>query len=444
MFPRNRNRNRTYADAPARNGGPPRSRHYPWLVFALSFCLLLSDYMSRQVLNALFPLLKAEWLLSDASLGALGGVVALMVGVLTVPLSMLADRWGHVRSLTLMALLWSLATLGCALANSFGAMFVARLCVGVGEAAYGSVGIALVLSVFPRDMRSTLSAAFIAGGAFGSVLGMALGGVISAHFGWRFAFAGMALFGLALVVLYRMVVTERRLQQQRVEVEPSHPAAAPGCAMSIRALPAALFSSRSILCAYVGSALQLLVMGSLLAWMPSYLGRYYGMATAPAGLASAGFVLAGGAGMIMCGVLTDRVARRTPALKWRMAMLYSVGCFALLFTGFHMAPGAAQLALMAGGMLLAGGSAGPASAAVANLTDPSIHATAFATLTLANNLIGLAPGPYLAGVLADHIGLSLALQWLTLGALLAALCFVIGRRTYSADLLRLAQRGRYA
>ncbi len=118
------------------------SRFYPWLVFALSFGLLLSDYMSRQVLNAVFPLLKAEWALSDTELGALGGVVALMVGLLTFPLSILADRWGRVRSLTLMAALWSVATLGCALANSFGEMFIARLCVGIGEAAYGSVGIA--------------------------------------------------------------------------------------------------------------------------------------------------------------------------------------------------------------------------------------------------------------------------------------------------------------
>ncbi len=416
------------------------SRFYPWLVFALSFGLLLSDYMSRQVLNALFPLLKAEWALSDARLGALGGVVALMVGVLTVPLSILADRWGRVRSLTLMAALWSLATLGCAVANSYGEMFIARLCVGIGEAAYGSVGIALVLSVFPRHLRASLSAAFIAGGAFGSVLGMALGGVISAHFGWRHAFAGMAIFGLVLVAIYRLLVTERGLLAQRRALGEPVPAHAQRRAMPLRALTAALFSSRSILCAYVGSALQLLVMGSLLAWMPSYLGRYYHMTTEHAGLSAACFVLAGGAGMILCGALTDRVARRAPARKWLMAVAYSVICFVLLGLAFRLPPGAVQLALVAGGMLLAGGSAGPASAAVANLTDPSIHASAFATLTLANNLLGLAPGPFATGVLADHIGLAAALQWLPLTGLLAAFCFVVGRRTYTADLQRLERQ----
>ena len=45
------------------------SRLFPWLVFALTFGLLLSDYMSRQVLSAVFPFLKVEWTLTDTQLG---------------------------------------------------------------------------------------------------------------------------------------------------------------------------------------------------------------------------------------------------------------------------------------------------------------------------------------------------------------------------------------
>ena len=58
-----------------------------------------------------------------------------------------------------MAAMWSLATLGCALSTSYGEMLVARAFVGIGEAAYGSVGIAVVLSIFPARLRSTLTAA---------------------------------------------------------------------------------------------------------------------------------------------------------------------------------------------------------------------------------------------------------------------------------------------
>jgi len=414
-----------------------RSRWYPWLVFALSFGLLLSDYMSRQVLNVVFPLLKAEWALSDTQLGALGGVVALMVGVLTFPLSILCDRWGRVRSLCLMAAMWSVATLGCAMANSYGEMFIARLCVGVGEAAYGSVGIALVLSVFPRHLRASLSAAFIAGGAFGSVLGMALGGVLSSHFGWRWAFAGMALFGLVLVGIFRLCITESRVQAQRRALGEDDIGDTPRQHLAFRPLLSALFSAPSILCAYVGSALQLLVMSALLAWMPSFLSRYYGMATDRAGLTAAGFVLAGGVGMIFCGALTDWLARRAPARKWLVSIAYSTLCCILLATAFRLPPGVTQLVLIGAGMLLVGGTAGPASAMVANLTEPRIHGTAFATLTLANNLLGLAPGPFVTGLVSDHIGLMATLQLIPLAGLGAALVFALGRKYYTADLTRL-------
>ena len=197
------------------SSGPAISRRYAWAVFALSFGLLLSDYMSRQVLNAVFPLLKAQWLLSDAKLGSLSSVVALMVGLLTFPMSLLADRWGRVHSLVLAATVWSVATLGCALAANYGQLLLGRLFVGVGEAAYGSVGIAVVLSVFPITLRATLSGAFIAGGAFGSVLGVALGGAIAQQDGWRWAFGAMGLFGLALAAVYAFVVTEKRLAPRR-------------------------------------------------------------------------------------------------------------------------------------------------------------------------------------------------------------------------------------
>src|SRR4051812_50008243 len=85
-------------------------RAFPWIVFTLTFALLLSDYMSRQVLSAVFPLLKADWALSDTQLGGLTSIVALAVGLLAVPLSLIGDRFGRVRSIVAMAAIWSLAT----------------------------------------------------------------------------------------------------------------------------------------------------------------------------------------------------------------------------------------------------------------------------------------------------------------------------------------------
>ena len=188
---------------------PPVSRGYAWVAFALIIELMLSDYLSRQVINAIFPFLKAEWSLSDAQLGSLVSVVALVVGVMTFPISLVADRWGRVRSATAMALVWGLATIACGLAGNFTTMFIARAMVGLGEAGYGSAGGAILTSVFPRRLHSTVIGAFLAAALFGSVLGVVLGGIIAKSLGWHMAFIIVGAGGLVLAVVFPLVVGNR-------------------------------------------------------------------------------------------------------------------------------------------------------------------------------------------------------------------------------------------
>jgi MFS family permease len=399
------------------------ARQYAWIVFALTFGLLISDYMSRQVLNAVFPLLKSEWALSDGQLG--------LFGLLTFPLSLMADRFGRVKSLALMAMLWSVATLGCALAQDYQQMFIARFMVGVGEAAYGSVGIAVVISVFPKHMRATLASAFMAGGMFGSVLGMALGGAIAAKLGWRWSFAGMSLFGLFLAVLYPIIVKEARIAPQRAAQIANKTAAA------VKRPLSTLWSSRSVVATYIGSGLQLFVGGTVMVWIPSYLNRYYDMPTDKAGGMAAIIVLCSGAGMILCGMLSDRLCRNSPERKVSLAIGFCLGSCLLLSAAFALQAGPVQLLLICLGMLIATGTTGPAGAMVANLTHYSVHGTAFATLTLANNMLGLAPGPFITGRVSDLIGLHAAFQLVPLVSLAAAAVFFYAKCHYHKDIARL-------
>jgi predicted MFS family arabinose efflux permease len=408
-------------------------RTYAWILFAVSIGLLLSDYMSRQVLNAVFPLLRQDWGLSDAQLGALSGVVAVMVGLLTFPLSLAADRFGRVRSIVAMALMWSLATMACGLATSYGQMVLARIFVGVGEAAYGSVGVAVLLSVFPTRLRATIMGTFMAGGVFGSVLGVALGSHVAASLGWRWAFQLMAGIGVVLALVYLAVA---RPEQDR----------APNAAQSasfvfsratFRRLGAQLFSAPSVVFAYVGSGFQLFVASAFIAWMPSYLNRVYDMAPARAGSAAAAFILLGGLGMILCGIAADRAGQVARTRKLSFAIAYCLLSFAAFSGGFLFSPGAYQLAFLGVGMFFAAGVGGAAGAVVVNCTDAAIHATALATLTLVNNLLGLAPGPIVTGLIADHSSLAAALQIAPMASLGAAVAFWFSRKHYERDHARL-------
>jgi MFS family permease len=408
-------------------------RVFPWIVFALTFGLLLSDYMSRQVLSAVFPFLKSEWVLTDTQLGALTSVVALTVGLLAVPLSLLADRWGRVRAIVLMAAVWSLATAASAVAAGYGELMLSRLFIGVGEAAYGSVGLAVVLSVFPAYRRAAFTGAFMAGGSFGSVIGVALGGAIAVQFGWRWAFGLMAVLGCLLVVLYRLLVSEDKLDRYKVsDVAVGEPVTT-GARPRLRTL----VNTPSVLCAYIGSGLQLFVAGSLFAWLPSYVGRAYGLAPDRAAGIAAMAILLMGVGMIVLGMVTDRLSRRVPIRKWTTAIVYSAVSLVFLGIGFSLPAGAAQLLLVAVGVFFAAGTSGPAGAMVANLTAEPLRATALGTLTLANNLLGLAAGPLVVGLLADATGLVTAMRFVPLAALAAVVFLYLGRLAYPLSLRRL-------
>jgi MFS family permease len=140
--------------------------------------------------------------------------------------------------------------------------------------------------------------------------------------------------------------------------------------------------------------------------------------------------------MLICGMLSDRLCRAAPSCKILLAVAYCLGSCVLLSAGFALAPGAAQLALIGAGMFLAAGTTGPAGAMVANLTPRAIHGTAFATLTLANNLLGLAPGPLLTGALADRVGLAQACRLVPLMSIAAAAVFWYARRHYERDVAR--------
>jgi predicted MFS family arabinose efflux permease len=333
-----------------------------------------------------------------------------------------------------MAVVWCVATLASALAASYGQLLAARAFIGAGEAAYGSVGLAVVLSVFPAHRRAALSGAFTAGGTFGSVLGVALGGALAVRYGWRWSVAAMGVIGLVLAMLFRQLVTDAKLAEH-VHAEPRDGAHL-GRAGRSRLAP--LLSPPAVLCVYVGGGLQLFVAGTLLAWLPSYLHRAYGLPPGAAAELASLLLLAMAVGMIACGLLTDRLARAAPVRTWTTAMGYAAASLLLLGIGFALPPSPAQLTFIGAGAFFTAGTTGAAGALVAGLTPASVRASALGVLALAFNLLGLSAGPLVIGMLADRLGLATAMQLAPAVSVAVLAVLAVGRRTYPGSVRRLA------
>ena len=405
-----------------------------WFAFAMTFALMLFDYIDRQVIVSLFPYIKSAWSLSDTQLGSLVSVVSVTVALGALPVALLADRTSRIKSIVAMATAWSLASISCMFARNFGQLFAARALVGVGEAGYGSVGAALIASIFPARLRGSLLAAFFAAGSLGSVIGVLLGGMIAARWGWQAAFGVVGVPGLVLALLYLKV-----RDYKTVALTPTLDAATGSTGSAAMFIAKALVRSRTMLWVCLGGAAQLIVVSALWSWLPSFLNRFHGVAASQAGGRAALVVLLGAAGAVVWGSVVDRAGARRARNKLYVMALLCIATLAVLVPTFAATQGAglsagSQFALIALGGFLMTCTVGPVSAIVIDVIHPGVRATGASVLALFQNLLGLAVGPIVTGALSDRFGLESALTLVPLFGALAAAFFMLAARTYEGDI----------
>ena len=144
----------------------------------------LVNYLDRYVVAAVLEPLGQELHLTDAQLGRLT-FVFILVYMLSAPLfGYLADRCKRPRLVAAGVGLWSLATLGAGFIHSYPMLLLTRSLVGVGEAAYASLGPAMLSDVFPEQERAKKFTWFYLAIPVGSALGYGLGGLVAGAW-WR-------------------------------------------------------------------------------------------------------------------------------------------------------------------------------------------------------------------------------------------------------------------
>jgi MFS family permease len=176
------------------------------LLLVLAYTLSIAD---RMILSILFPNIKAEFGLSDAQLGLLGGFsFALFYATLGIPIARLADRYSRKMIIVVSLAIFSLMTALSGWAAGLISLFVFRIGVGIGEAGVNPASHSMIADYFPAHRRAFAMAILMLGANVGMILGFAAGGVIAEHYGWRIALMSVGFPGLLLAFVFVWLLRE--------------------------------------------------------------------------------------------------------------------------------------------------------------------------------------------------------------------------------------------
>jgi predicted MFS family arabinose efflux permease len=401
---------------------PEISRGYRRYALALLLAVNLLNYIDRQVLYAVFPLVKADLQLSDTELGFLGSAFMFCYMTIAPLFGWLGDRGSRTRLAAGGLAIWSVATALAGFAGSYRPLLAARTAVGVGEASFGTVSPGLLADFFPRERRGRVISLFYLAIPVGSALGYLLGGLIGARWGWHAAFLMVGLPGLLLVPPLLLLR------------EPPRGGGDAAFAPATTGEPASkrygeLVRNRSFVVNTLAMAAMTFAIGGLAQWVPSFLNRVHGLDVARANILFGGItVLAGIIGTVSGGWLGDRYQQRSP----RGYLLVSGAGFLLgapLAAAAILAPSTPLcLALIFCAETFLFLNTGPLNTVIVNVVGPGARSMAFAVNIFCIHALGDAVSPTIIGWLSDRWGLRAGLLLTPLMILLAALfCLLCGR-----------------
>lgn len=433
----------------------PYSPLYTRYVLGMVLLVMIFANVDRTILAILVRPVKAEFALSDTQMGwLLGPAFAIVYSVLSLPIGRWADTVGVRRSIVSLCLaLWSLFTAGTAFVTSYGQLFTARMGVGVGEAGATAPSVSMLSDYLPPSRRARGISVISIGAVIGMGLGMVVGGWIEERHGWRAAFLAAGLPGILLAVVFRLTIRE----PARGASEGRHEAANTPFLPMLRRL----LGTRTYQFILVANGLSLLsAMGRNL-WEPSFLVRSYGMSEFEAG--SWYFMTSpvpSMFGIFLGGYLADRLGKQDRRWFLWIPALGQLASVPVL-VAFLLWPAADRIELPAlfarlglsgipigfvfsiFGSVLSSFFTAPLMATIQGVSPLRMRAFAAAISSLISTLVGLAAGPLLVGVLADHFALRFGAEALrysllvpTIVPLLSAAVCWLGAGHVGRDLLR--------
>src|SRR5262245_28258930 len=271
------------------------------------------NYLDRYVGAATLPLILASLSLTDAAGGLLQSAFILTYALVCPAIGWLGDRGNRTHLAASGVFVWSAATIASGLAPTYAMLLLARAVVGVGEASYAVVTPSLLSGCYPAERRARVLGIFYAAIPVGTALGYGVGGLVGERAGWRAAFLVAGAPGLLLAFMLLRLGEPPRGNQDAGGAGAPTPL---GLTASLRALTA----RRSWLTNTIAQVIYTFAMGGLATWMPTYFVRERGI---PLGTAATTFglllVIAGFAGTLIGGRVSDTLARRAPGAHFTVS-----------------------------------------------------------------------------------------------------------------------------
>jgi len=393
--------------------------------YVLIICSLLYavSYADWQVMAVVLQPMKIALGLSDAQIGTINTAYFLGIIFCTMPAAHLIDIWSRKKMIGLMAFVWSVFTLFTGFAGGFAMLLIARLGVGIGEAGFPPGGTALVAASFPEDKRGAKLGIFNASITVGVIVGVIMGGYLSAHFGgWRTPFYVFFVPGIILGFLAFFMQDYSLKKEDGSDIVHE----------SFTANMKQLLSIPTLRWLYVGLGMYAVLQISVGTWFPALLMRAYDIKEDKAGLVMGLVTIIGLLGPIMGGVLADKWQKKHPGGRMRLAsmsiIIAVIFLLLVLLAAFDLHNKMLMLfcALMMPFHSVSVGMAFPAVAATSqDVVPPKLKGLAWGTAMLALFILGGAWGPLMVGAISDaHGG---GYQGLSLGLAIAGLFgFVAG------------------
>ena len=390
----------------------------PYRRYALGLLVAIYtvNFLDRQIVTILIPDIKRDLNLSDSEVGAMAGLwFAILYTTLGIPIARYADRGDRNIIMTVSLAVWSGFTVLAGFAQNFLMLAISRAGVGVGEAGCTPTAHSLLTDYFPKESRARALAIYSMGISIGSLLGMGLGGIIAANWGWRVAFFVAGAPGLVLAVVTALTLLEPRRASKLLADQAAAKAAnqiTTKAAMKVLANKPTfwLFSLGGAFAAMVSYSHSFFIAGYFVYTQPQGLtdaAAFYGIGGNNPGVAYLGLGLgfaAGIGGVIgswLGGWWCDKFGAKDLRQFVTLPLLFP---FIALPVFWYVAQMQDMVLAMILFIIPNIGVAiwyGPVYGGVPGLVPPAMRATAAAILLFVINIIGLGAGPTLFGMASD-------------------------------------------